>query len=90
VANLLGGSATGKCSHGGIEDESRTRIAKCGINKDSVLEEWSPHHHLHFTAYSAAVNYASYVMKKIYTAVKPIGLRHEYGYFCIFSFDDSK
>ena len=30
-------------------------IAKCGINKESVLEDWSPHHHLHLTAYEAAV-----------------------------------
>jgi hypothetical protein len=50
------GSTTGKCSHGGLEDESRTMIAKCGINKDSFLEEWSPHNHLHCKAYSAAVN----------------------------------
>ena len=49
------GSPTGKCSHGGIDDDSRTEIAKCGINKESVLEKWSPHYHLHFTAYSAAV-----------------------------------
>lgn len=49
------GSATGKCSHGGKQDESRTMIAKCGINKESILEEWSPHHHLHLMAASAAV-----------------------------------
>ena len=30
------GSSTGKCSHGGPDDESRTGVARCGINKDSV------------------------------------------------------
>jgi len=49
------GSSTGKCSHGGPDDESRTRVARCGINKDSVSANWSPHHYLHKQAYAAAV-----------------------------------
>ena len=45
----------GKCSHGGIDDESRKLIAKCGINKETTLEKLSPHFHLHNDAYYAAV-----------------------------------
>jgi hypothetical protein len=46
------GSLTGKCSHGGPDDESRTSVARCGINKDSVSVKWSPHHYLHKQAYA--------------------------------------
>ena len=49
------GATTGKCSHGGKDDSSRTSIARCGINKESVEEEYSPHNHLHDDAYIAAV-----------------------------------
>jgi hypothetical protein len=49
------GSSTGKCSHGGPDDESRTGVARCGINKDSVSAKWSPHHYLHKQAYAAAI-----------------------------------
>ncbi|XP_076081650.1 uncharacterized protein LOC143052490 isoform X2 [Mytilus galloprovincialis] len=49
------GSSTGKCSHGGPDDDSRKLVARCGINKDSVTPEWSPHSHLHEQAYTAAV-----------------------------------
>ena len=48
-------SSTGKCSHGGPDDEGRTSVARCGINKDSVSAKWSPHHYLHKQAYAAAV-----------------------------------
>jgi hypothetical protein len=49
------GSSTGKCSHGGPDDESRTIVARCGINKESMSAKWSPHHYLHKQAYDAAV-----------------------------------
>ncbi|CAG2200870.1 unnamed protein product [Mytilus edulis] len=49
------GSSTGKCSHGGPDDDSRKLVARCGINKDSITPEWSPHFHLHEQAYIAAV-----------------------------------
>ncbi|XP_071140493.1 uncharacterized protein [Mytilus edulis] len=49
------GSPTGKCSHGGPDDDSRKLVARCGINKDSHTPEWSPHFHLHEQAYTAAV-----------------------------------
>ncbi|XP_052083724.1 von Willebrand factor A domain-containing protein 7-like [Mytilus californianus] len=45
----------GKCSHGGLDDESRNLIAKCGINKETTVETLSPHYHLHGQAYEAAV-----------------------------------
>ncbi|XP_063436302.1 uncharacterized protein LOC134717738 [Mytilus trossulus] len=49
------GSSTGKCSHGGPDDDSRKLVARCGINKDSITPAWSPHSHLHNQAYTAAV-----------------------------------
>ncbi|XP_076081651.1 uncharacterized protein LOC143052491 [Mytilus galloprovincialis] len=49
------GSSTGKCSHGGPDDDSRKLVARCGINKDTLTPEWSPHSHLHEQAYKAAV-----------------------------------
>ncbi|VDI54326.1 Hypothetical predicted protein [Mytilus galloprovincialis] len=49
------GSPTGKCSHGGPDDDSRKIVARCGINKDSLTPEWSPHSHLHEQAYTAAI-----------------------------------
>ncbi|XP_063437380.1 uncharacterized protein LOC134718656 isoform X2 [Mytilus trossulus] len=49
------GSSTGKCSHGGPDDDSRKLVARCGINKDSITPEWSPHSNLHEQAYTAAV-----------------------------------
>ncbi|XP_052084583.1 uncharacterized protein LOC127721819 [Mytilus californianus] len=49
------GSSTGKCSHGGPDDDSRKLVARCGINKDSFTPKWSPHSHLHNQAYTAAV-----------------------------------
>ena len=49
------GATSGKCSHGGKDDSSRTSIARCGINKESVEEEYSPHNHLHKDAFRAAV-----------------------------------
>ncbi|CAC5391366.1 unnamed protein product [Mytilus coruscus] len=49
------GSSTGKCSHGGPDDDSRKLVARCGINKDSITPEWSPHSHLHKHAYTSAV-----------------------------------
>ncbi|CAC5380923.1 unnamed protein product [Mytilus coruscus] len=49
------GATTGKCSHGGPNDESRKMVAKCGINKETFIERLSPHHYLHRRAYLSAV-----------------------------------
>ncbi|XP_043939218.1 von Willebrand factor A domain-containing protein 7 isoform X2 [Protopterus annectens] len=40
----------GKCSHGGIFDDSRNQGAKGGINKDSTSSLFSPHYYLHAEA----------------------------------------
>ncbi|KAK6469988.1 von Willebrand factor A domain-containing protein 7 isoform X1 [Huso huso] len=37
----------GKCSHGGLFDQSRYQSARGGINKDSTSLLFSPHHYLH-------------------------------------------
>ncbi|CAG2243379.1 unnamed protein product [Mytilus edulis] len=49
------GAPTGKCSHGGPDDESRKMVAKCGINKETPTESLSPHFYLHEQAYLAAI-----------------------------------
>lgn len=49
------GAPAGKCSHGGPDDESRTMVAKCGINKETPTERLSPHFYLHEQAYLAAI-----------------------------------
>ncbi|CAH1274702.1 VWA7 [Branchiostoma lanceolatum] len=46
---------TGKCSHGGIRDDSRVKVATGGINKETSLPEFSPHHYLHDQAAQAAL-----------------------------------
>lgn len=56
------GSKTGKCSHGGPDDESRKLIAKCGINKETTIEKLSPHYHLHDDAYLAAAAATKYFL----------------------------
>lgn len=53
-------SAQGKCSHGGKHDESRKSTASGGINKDSSVPEFSPHHHLHRKAVDAAIKATEY------------------------------
>lgn len=45
---------SGKCSHGGILDKSRSLEAKGGINKDSGSPLFSPHHYLHQEAATLA------------------------------------
>ncbi|KAJ8306733.1 hypothetical protein KUTeg_015774 [Tegillarca granosa] len=50
------GGITGKCSHGGELDTSRTRTATCGINKDTISPRFSPHWFLHYSAASLAIS----------------------------------
>ncbi|KAM4697003.1 von Willebrand factor A domain-containing protein 7 [Rhinophrynus dorsalis] len=45
----------GKCSHGGPFDDSRQLSAQGGINKDTVVAIFSPHHFLHHAAASLAL-----------------------------------
>ncbi|XP_071525808.1 von Willebrand factor A domain-containing protein 7-like [Panulirus ornatus] len=45
----------GKCSHGGVLDESASSPAQGGINKDTASPCFSPHYHLHEQAAKLAV-----------------------------------
>ncbi|XP_068106479.1 von Willebrand factor A domain-containing protein 7 isoform X2 [Hyperolius riggenbachi] len=45
----------GKCSHGGPFDDSRERSARGGINKDTAMALFSPHHFLHEQAAQLAL-----------------------------------
>ncbi|XP_071140760.1 uncharacterized protein [Mytilus edulis] len=45
----------GKCGFGGSDDtDNGYRTANGGINKDRLDPKYSPHHHLHYSAYNAA------------------------------------
>ncbi|KAK4303124.1 hypothetical protein Pmani_024717 [Petrolisthes manimaculis] len=55
----------GKCSHGGSLDVSAAEEAKGGINKDTTLPCFSPHHDLHATAAELAVTATDYYLKHI-------------------------
>lgn len=50
----FGTKPAGKCSHGGIFDDSATGFFGQGINKDSTDCTFSPHNHLHLVAASVA------------------------------------
>ncbi|KAM8779762.1 von Willebrand factor A domain-containing protein 7 isoform 2-T2 [Rhynchonycteris naso] len=45
----------GKCSHGGLFDQSSSRPPHGGINKDSTAPSFSPHHMLHLQAAEVAL-----------------------------------
>ncbi|XP_019616853.1 PREDICTED: von Willebrand factor A domain-containing protein 7-like [Branchiostoma belcheri] len=46
---------TGKCSHGGLMDDSRLTVPTGGINKETSVPSLSPHHYLHEQAKQAAI-----------------------------------
>ncbi|XP_078665591.1 von Willebrand factor A domain-containing protein 7-like [Branchiostoma floridae x Branchiostoma belcheri] len=46
---------TGKCSHGGLMDDSRLTVPTGGINKETSDPSLSPHHYLHEQAKQAAI-----------------------------------
>ncbi|XP_019616852.1 PREDICTED: von Willebrand factor A domain-containing protein 7-like [Branchiostoma belcheri] len=46
---------TGKCSHGGLMDDSRLTVPTGGINKETSVPSLSPHHYLHEQAAQAAI-----------------------------------
>ncbi|XP_078681319.1 von Willebrand factor A domain-containing protein 7-like isoform X1 [Branchiostoma floridae x Branchiostoma belcheri] len=46
---------SGKCSHGGLMDDSRLQVPTGGINKETSVPDLSPHHHLHSQAGQAAI-----------------------------------
>eukprot|EP00058_Branchiostoma_floridae_P002960 XP_002588448.1 hypothetical protein BRAFLDRAFT_63397 [Branchiostoma floridae] len=48
-------ATTGKCSHGGLLDDSRLTVPTGGINKETSVPSLSPHYYLHEQAAEAAV-----------------------------------
>ncbi|XP_078585768.1 von Willebrand factor A domain-containing protein 7-like [Branchiostoma floridae x Branchiostoma japonicum] len=48
-------ATTGKCSHGGLLDDSRLTVPTGGINKETSVPSLSPHYYLHEQAAQAAV-----------------------------------
>lgn len=49
------GATSGKCGFGGSSDDNNgVTTARGGLNKDQDNPSYSPHHHLHYNAYSAA------------------------------------
>ena len=59
----------GKCSHGGFLDGSTDLTATGGINKDSVVESWSPHANLHTIAVSIAISASESILNDIRSEV---------------------
>ncbi|GAB1599828.1 von Willebrand factor A domain-containing protein 7-like isoform X1 [Argonauta hians] len=53
--NVQKNPSEGKCSHGGLYDNSRIETPSGGINKDSSNPVLSPHHYLHRAAAWAAI-----------------------------------
>ncbi|CAH1248692.1 VWA7 [Branchiostoma lanceolatum] len=45
----------GKCSHGGLTDDSRLTVPTGGINKETSVPRLSPHYYLHEQAAQAAI-----------------------------------
>ncbi|XP_037533684.1 von Willebrand factor A domain-containing protein 7 [Nematolebias whitei] len=62
----------GKCSHGGIMDNSRHRSARGGINKDSKSPTFSPHHYLHVEAAALATKATLSVLRDLRDTVGPM------------------
>ncbi|XP_028656080.2 von Willebrand factor A domain-containing protein 7 isoform X2 [Erpetoichthys calabaricus] len=59
----------GKCSHGGIFDESRHQSAKGGINKDTASFLFSPHNYLHEDAAHLATLATVATLEDLWNAV---------------------
>lgn len=57
--------SSGKCSHGGVLDSSRSLGAKGGINKDSTSPLFSPHHYLHKEAARVATDATLTVLRDL-------------------------
>ncbi|XP_066988330.1 uncharacterized protein [Macrobrachium rosenbergii] len=59
----------GKCSHGGVLDDSASAPAEGGINKDTASPCFSPHYHLHEQAAELAVQATDHYLSVILDAV---------------------
>ncbi|XP_063860185.1 von Willebrand factor A domain-containing protein 7-like [Scylla paramamosain] len=62
-------SSGGKCSHGGVLDETADQPARGGINKDTASPCFSPHHHLHQQAAELAVLATDHYLDVVLEAV---------------------
>ncbi|MPC24810.1 von Willebrand factor A domain-containing protein 7 [Portunus trituberculatus] len=62
-------SSGGKCSHGGVLDETVDQPARGGINKDTASPCFSPHHHLHQQAAELAVQATDHYLEVVLEAV---------------------
>ncbi|XP_063613332.1 von Willebrand factor A domain-containing protein 7-like [Penaeus indicus] len=59
----------GKCSHGGVLDDSSSVAAEGGINKDTASPCFSPHYHLHEQAAELAVQATVHYLNVLLDAV---------------------
>ncbi|XP_042873278.1 von Willebrand factor A domain-containing protein 7-like [Penaeus japonicus] len=59
----------GKCSHGGVLDDSSSVPAEGGINKDTASPCFSPHYHLHEQAAELAVQATVHYLNVLLDAV---------------------
>ncbi|KAG7160513.1 von Willebrand factor A domain-containing protein 7-like 1 [Homarus americanus] len=59
----------GKCSHGGVLDDSSSVPAQGGVNKDTASPCFSPHHHLHQQAAELAVQATDHYLSVLLDAV---------------------
>ena len=63
---------TGKCSHGGMLDQTRYTSPAGGINKDSNSKIWSPHYYLHDYAVKLAIKASRQFVNKIRQIVNDV------------------
>ena len=63
----------GKCSHGGFFDTSSDSTATGGINKDSLVESWSPHANLHSSAATIATSASVSILNDVRSEVNDDG-----------------
>ncbi|XP_042873279.1 von Willebrand factor A domain-containing protein 7-like [Penaeus japonicus] len=68
-------SSEGKCSHGGVLDDSSSVPAEGGINKDTASPCFSPHYHLHEQAVELAVQATDHYLKELLDAVGNVRYR---------------
>ncbi|CAL4114738.1 unnamed protein product, partial [Meganyctiphanes norvegica] len=64
-------STGGKCSHGGVLDDTADEAPKGGINKDTSSPCFSPHNHLHEQAVEQAVQATSHYLSVLLDGVGP-------------------
>ncbi|XP_068223894.1 LOW QUALITY PROTEIN: uncharacterized protein [Palaemon carinicauda] len=66
----------GKCSHGGSKDDSASKKAIGGINKETTSPCFSPHHYLHKQAVDMAIAATEYYLSVLREAIGDDCFRH--------------